>query len=769
MEPRLMDKNCSHKLKATDVNAVLMIPLADIDFSVRTANCMRNNNILNVGDLIQLSEAQLLELPNFGQKSLRELLGFLHNLGLSLGSKVECLESGELHLNQSLQHVLALQEPEKNPFEGLSHDELIEKYASLGLFDKIERLGLSVRARNCLDKINAKYVGDLVLLKKTDLLEMRNFGRKSLTEIEEALKQRELSFDMKLGEWPLENVDQISESIEKESAVNEQEPLISAFNRTIQSISDQRQVLILESRLGINREARTLEDIATELGLTRERVRQIQKKTAQTILRNEFWDDILRIKLQTLMSARSSPLYLDELGIEDKWFQGFSGQLALLKNIISAFSEIDDLRFLVINERTILSRVNNDQWKEAKYDLLNMLEHTIDSHYTIDDIELFVEDKLEKLSAPELSSAMFESLSKDLNFSYIDGQMTLLSVGNSLASHLKVVLEEQPQPLHYEEVVSLYEQKYGVPISERYVHSCLGYSNFILFDRGTYGIEKHLDISDYDQKEIIEKVEELISSGPQGRQWHSRNIAKIFKDSGFYSKLNKYTITAILKKSTRLTYLGKFLWKLHSEQDDLSERLHIKKVAYDALKRAGAPLRTEALIVEISKTRGVGEHLQLHPNELFSRVDPSTWGLLERDFIIPLEQQSAFRDMMYIIFKSKGFALHKSELANQEFSTSPPEGLLGGHMMGLLIIDPRFKSWHGGLVGLSEWESSGRKTFNQVMLEVAQEVISTISTDAIVESAREKLGYDFNMNRISVYLNKYGLFYDRDGGLWKKL
>lgn len=769
IDSKLTVKESIYTQESITSDEVLMIPLIDICFSVRTENCMRANNIEYLGDLIQLSEEQLLQFPNFGRKSLTEILEVLCSLGLSLNSKIEHLDFGKLQLNHSLQQLLALHKPEKTSIDFLSHDELVDRYASMGLFDKIERLNLSQRSKNCLDELNVYYIGDLVSLKRTDLLKIVNFGRKSLAEIEKSLIQRDLNLDMTLRDWPIDRVDEISNSLEEESAFKEQEPLLSAFSRTIRSIPNQREILIIESRLGINGDVRTLEDIAIELGLTRERVRQIQVKVTQKILRNEFWDDVLNIKLEALMNSRSFPLFLDELEVEDAWFEGFSGQLNLLKNIITAFSNIDHLQFLNVDERVILTQINGDQWKEARYDLLNLLQYTIDSNHTLDDVELFVEDKFEKIGAPELSSIMFESLSTDLNFSYVDGEMTLISVGNSLASHLKALLEEQPQPMHYKEIVALYEQKYGVPISERYVHASLGYNNFVLFGRGVFGIEKHLEISEIDQIEVIENVEELMSSGPEGRQWHAKSLVKIFKTSDFYDKLDMYTITVVLKKSPKFLYLGRFLWKLYSEQEEFSERLYIKKVAYDVLRSAGVPLRTEALIAEISKSRGVSEQLQLHPNELFSRVGTSTWGLLERDYVIPLEEQNSLRDEMYTVLKAKGSALHKSELTSQELSISLPDKLHSSHIMGLLIIDPRFKSWHGGLVGLAEWVSSGRKTFSHVIKETAQEVTGIITTDELLVRAREKLGYDFDRSRMSAHLNKYGLQFDRDTGVWKRI
>ena len=55
-----------------------------MDFSVRTFNCLKKHNILTVGDLLQISEADLMQIRNFGKKSLTEVKEKLGTMGLSI-------------------------------------------------------------------------------------------------------------------------------------------------------------------------------------------------------------------------------------------------------------------------------------------------------------------------------------------------------------------------------------------------------------------------------------------------------------------------------------------------------------------------------------------------------------------------------------------------------------------------------------------------------------------------------------------------------------
>ena len=70
------------------------------------------------------------------------------------------------------------------------------------LLRSVDELDLSVRAENCLQAANIKYIGDLVQKTENEMLKTKNFGRKSLKEIKELLAEMGLSLGMKLDNWP---------------------------------------------------------------------------------------------------------------------------------------------------------------------------------------------------------------------------------------------------------------------------------------------------------------------------------------------------------------------------------------------------------------------------------------------------------------------------------------------------------------------------------------------------------------------------------------
>jgi DNA-directed RNA polymerase subunit alpha (EC 2.7.7.6) len=91
-------------LKGTDMPAleratasfdpILLKPVDDLELTVRSANCLKAENIHYIGDLVQRSETELLKTPNLGRKSLNEIKEVLAQRGLSLGTKLDNWASG---------------------------------------------------------------------------------------------------------------------------------------------------------------------------------------------------------------------------------------------------------------------------------------------------------------------------------------------------------------------------------------------------------------------------------------------------------------------------------------------------------------------------------------------------------------------------------------------------------------------------------------------------------------------------------------------------
>ncbi len=144
---------------------VLSISVSDFELSVRSRNCLQKMGIHSLGDLARTTEQELLASKNFGETSLDEIREMLMSKGLQLGQ-------------------FAHETVEEEPPVDMSHLSPDEK----AVLDRpMSDLNLSVRARKCMVRLGLNTIGDLVRKTSDDLLECKNFGVTSLTEVREKL------------------------------------------------------------------------------------------------------------------------------------------------------------------------------------------------------------------------------------------------------------------------------------------------------------------------------------------------------------------------------------------------------------------------------------------------------------------------------------------------------------------------------------------------------------------------------------------------------
>jgi DNA-directed RNA polymerase subunit alpha len=146
-------------------NALLDTPVTDFELSVRARNCLKKMQIRTLGDLLRISEAELLSYKNFGETSLGEIKTMLASKGLRLGQGLE----GQYAYRKQIYEQL----------RGKAPDAVLNKSISV--------LDLSVRARKALQFLGIQTLGDLATRTEAELLGVKNFGATSLSEIKAKL------------------------------------------------------------------------------------------------------------------------------------------------------------------------------------------------------------------------------------------------------------------------------------------------------------------------------------------------------------------------------------------------------------------------------------------------------------------------------------------------------------------------------------------------------------------------------------------------------
>jgi len=161
-------------------NQLLRTPISDFELSVRSRNCLAKMNISSLGDLITRTEAELLSYKNFGETSLQEIKDILVAKGLRLGMRRdEVLAAAEAA------------EPEMPTLPDIEIADGPEQAEALAL--PISDLDLSIRSAKAVATMAVQTVGDLVKVSESELLNQKNFGSTSLSEIKAKLARLGLS------------------------------------------------------------------------------------------------------------------------------------------------------------------------------------------------------------------------------------------------------------------------------------------------------------------------------------------------------------------------------------------------------------------------------------------------------------------------------------------------------------------------------------------------------------------------------------------------
>jgi len=153
-------------------NALLDTPVTDFELTVRARNCLKKMNIRTLGDLLRITESELMAYKNFGEASLAEIKEMLAAKGLRLGQRIE-----DQHRR--------LGRASSDRGRGGPEDR------------PISDLNLTVRSRKALQALGIHTIGELASRTEAELMGIKNFGQTSLEEVrqklaEQGLKLREL-------------------------------------------------------------------------------------------------------------------------------------------------------------------------------------------------------------------------------------------------------------------------------------------------------------------------------------------------------------------------------------------------------------------------------------------------------------------------------------------------------------------------------------------------------------------------------------------------
>ena len=580
-------------------------------------------------------------------------------------------------------------------------------------------LELSVRAANVFRVSEIETVRDLAAWSPEALLHQQNFGRKSLRDTLQALNAA-------LNEGPPRSP--------ADDSVPETGQLLTEMRRSLLSFTD-RERDILVRRLGFETPPETLQQVADDYEVTRERIRQIEARATQKWIRESYWDDILEQKITRLLIERSFPLPVAGVEAVDSWFEGVSSYLEFFKNLVQAVCK-DRIHFVEIDGLYYFSLIDQDLWERTVSEAAALLSSGTGREWSEDYARSLVHGLLPD-TAKEFGPLLWDKASRLCHFSTgADGSRVLTSYGRGADQLVEAILAESDTPLHYAEIAERAGLREGKSLDPRRAHSAAANIGF-LFGRGKYGLARHVPLSDKQMSRICTEAEDIVCSETSGRQWHSSEILSELSErlDGAFDDLDKYVLDIALAKSKILNPLGKMIWAEAGRDTDDRTRIDIHQAVIAIIKTAGCPLSTDEIKERLTAVRGVNEFFQIFPVDPLIRIQPGVWGINDRDVPWSREEQAELVEELIQMLKEQQRGIHASELSRvlplQDF---PPNAFLS-----LSAQDGRLKIARGRYVYLAEWGSPRRETIGHAVSVVLEKTSKPLTLDEIISLVERRV------------------------------
>lgn len=646
--------------------------------------------------------------------------------------------------------------------------------ASIGL------LNLSIRSINVCEKYEIKTIGDLTKYGIRGLHKLPNLGNKSIHEIGREISNlfmtgRPLNaISSKFGKtiskgqgYIYSNSNEDSEGLDTNDEKNHiydeclSANITDSFIKVAKKLTSKEQA-VWTGRIGFLCEPMTLQQIGEQLGLTRERIRQIETKIFRKINQIPFWDE-LALKVQQHLHGRITPLFLNGLSAIDPWFEGVERLVNPLKEVSEHIPRLG-FHILTWNDSPVISSMNQAQWAEALEKAKNMIQAISAHNLRESDVLLQISNVLIG-KGDDMREALQEEVSKFGIWSMLpDGSRVLTGFGKSTAALVTGILQSSDTPLHIDEIQKrIREHVTSETTNElniRRVASEVG----MLYGRGTYGLIKHCPLLPEQMLSLRAEVEDIISGGLSSKQWHSSEIYDELLNRGFSydGQLTKYIINIALANSSSLVYLRRMIWGVRGKWEASSAaRLDIKQAIISLLEEEGKPMSTVQIRSKLIEGRGLNTFFQIWPSSPLVRLGSGLWGLEDRDLDMPQARVMAHQLLEELSVRQEG--MHVSEAA--AFLGLDCEGDIS--MLTSVANKNGLRMDKGQYCYLHSWGQSRRISVGEAATSTLKAHPEGLTRSELQLYVDHLVKRKVDRQQFSGILQNIDAIYDAESGLWK--
>jgi transcriptional regulator with XRE-family HTH domain len=772
-------------------------------FSVRTGNCLKAAKIFTLRELFEKSEYQLSQISNLGRKSLNEINRFIElkkntnnfpiknivsaldlqeyspkfenekwvirknsdfwlkelsivNIELSNNAKLlNIYDDIDYQINENKLQICDRRDLAEFRANLLKKHLVLEEVSQIcrlvapwDLIKKISEMSLSVRTSSRLMQMNVYQVFELAEISNTRLTSIPGFGASCLEELKNYL--------FKL-------IDDIPAKFEGVNDIN------SFFDSAVNSIKDNEK-LVFTSRIGYYDHYKTLADTAKELGVTRQRIEQIERKISLNIDKIYNIKEFLSKKLDKLLEDRFIPLQISEIKNYDHWFVGLDEKPWLLERFL-AFFKISEFSVSNYKNHKIVHRGPKEFIEDSVHELSKWVDKNKATKLTLNKIKDQVNARV-KFVAPELFDLVLTEITEKMKFIKIGDDQVMIAIGNSLDTALISIIEQSSVPLNIDEIQRLLNKE-QVTSGERYIRAASA-KLFLLFGPSLFGIRKHLDFSDSEIITIANSVEQIIHDRNFPRQWHCDRVMEVLDENNFefFPRLNKYKLSLCLQLSEKFEFLGRLTFTSKSnDKYSKQKRLEFFPMVEFILEQSQIPLHTDHIKALIEKERGLGAYSQITTRGKLISFQEGVWGLIDKHANVSQEDLNIIiNELREILLKVK-IGITDVEILNYIKKDMFIHKFVSNIylLFSLAQKSDLFKRDREFLY-LLENNSPKRLTKMNAIEESIKKMGQSFKTEDLYRKASELYGSEITYERqyLALMVGKYNYTYDRFNKLYIK-
>jgi hypothetical protein len=476
-------------------------------------------------------------------------------------------------------------------------------------------------------------------------------------------------------------------------------PDLAALWRALLGGLDRIDRIILQHRSGLGTPVATLADIGEMLGVTRERVRQLEVRGLRAIGARSWWVEALDARLSAQLVEGA--VALDVLAARDPW-------LAAIEREPWVFAFIED-RFLDNRHRVV--RI------DARDFLARFSQESFDQAWA----------SLDEALAARAWPAARDEVSAAVRAA---GEGVGAVATEALRARVDARLVEDPGDpsralgyggtRHREILGWLRATGRSVTVAELTANFGRGRwpEGIVYVDRGVVTVPDLLDGFDAVAPRVVARCVAHMTRHGAERQWSCAELAAVLRDDeGLPAWFGPWPLAALLRRGDGLRYLGRGVVVLPQVE---GERVHLRALLTGVLEAHGAPMPSSTLRERASARRAVAElaFAMLLQRPPFVEVAPDRIGLLARDVPGGVEAARRATDALVATLDARGCGMSLVEALRRLRASEPVYAAWTESMLrSVCLQDARLQTTAARAVGLSDWESLRMPTRREVFAQ----------------------------------------------------